>query len=124
MQLEQIMYQPMQRTLSTEGRNYNSVDLEYLSASVLYCGSSKPFDVGPPMSLRATERGFGIFDSYVPGPPLTRIDFPAIHRMPSMHLQHGKKEYFGRSGEEASDIFAHILVKNTKLKIGRDDEEK
>ena len=47
MQLEQIMYQPMQRTLSTEGRNYNSVDLEYLSASVLYCGSPLSFGSKP-----------------------------------------------------------------------------
>ena len=43
---EQIMYQPMQRTLSTEERNYNSADLEYLSASVLYTPKIEPLANG------------------------------------------------------------------------------
>lgn len=66
--------------------------------------------------LLVTERSLKIFDPNVSA-PLTRLDIKPHHDMPTPHLQHLEGEYFGRSRNEAADIFASIFVNNTKIKF-------
>lgn len=43
--------------------------------------------------------------------PLVRLDCKSHHGMPENHLQFGSNAYTGRYGEEAKDIFSHIVLK-------------
>ena len=63
-----------------------------------------------------TNTSFKIFSSEVDA-PLTRLDLEGHHGMPIPHLQHLEKEFFGRGGNEAADIFADVFCKNTKIKF-------
>jgi len=124
MQLEQTleMYQPMQiqRTKPEMQRVYTIVNLESLSASALY-GISGPLGGSGPLRLTGGPRGFKILGN---SGPLMRLDYPAHHGLPEMHLQYGKKEFLGRSGNEAADILAEVLRLNPKIKFPGIDEDK
>lgn len=64
--------------------------------------------------LSSTPKSLKIFSENL-GAPLTRLDFRANHGLPENHIQFGHKTYTERSGEEAKDLFNHILL--TKLRI-------
>lgn len=50
------------------------------------------------------------------GVPLVRFDFKD-HEFGDKHLQFGEKTFTGRTGDEAAEIFAHILVSNPRIKM-------
>jgi len=149
MKLEQQMYK-ISRV--GKERIYTIGNLENLSATALYYGEgggSSGFSGGiggggfggigkkecnkygivitplmedsEPLNLIGTGSSFKIFTpklSY----PLVRFDLDN-HEFGEKHLQYGKEDYFGRSGNEAADIFAELLRLNPKIKFPGMDEE-
>ena len=64
-----------------------------------------------PLRLESGERGLKLFEGEHKA-PLVRLDYNADSNgsKPAKHLQYGKNDYFGESGNEAADIFAQIFV--------------
>src|SRR3989344_3330672 len=46
-----------------------------------------------------------------------RLDLKPHHGLPGMHLQHGTNDYFGRTGNEAADIFGELYRRNWRIKL-------
>jgi hypothetical protein len=142
MRLEQTleMYRPSE--IYDEKKTYTFQDLEYLSASALYIGGPlgsgplmprsrplmpkfseplrpipKPEPISiPELNLDFTGKSYKILDSGKGGSPVTRLDLKP-HEFGNIHLQHGERDYFGRNGDEAADLFAEILRLNPKIKF-------
>ena len=82
---------------------------------------SKPLS-SKPLTIKGTGKSFKIFTPEM-NTPLTRIDLKS-HEYGDMHIQHGKKDYFERRGDEAADIFAEIYRLNPKLKFPWENKDK
>ncbi|HLD38400.1 MAG TPA: hypothetical protein VJA20_03090 [Candidatus Nanoarchaeia archaeon] len=77
-------------------------------------GSSVKFGDGTYLS--PTPKSLKIFSEDF-GPPLVRLDFKSNHGLPENHLQFGRKTYTERYGEEAKDIFSHIVLKKVSVDL-------
>jgi len=75
---------------------------------------------GSNLRLTGSQGGYKIMDKEKGGAPLVRLDLDN-HEYGDKHIQYGKKEFTSRVGNEAADIFAHILVSNPRIKFPGDD---
>ncbi|MEK6844991.1 MAG: hypothetical protein AABX44_01925 [Nanoarchaeota archaeon] len=66
--------------------------------------------------LSSTPKSLKIFSEDF-GPPIVRLDFKAHHGLPENHLQFGSGTFTERYGEEAKDIFSHIVLKKLKVEM-------
>src|SRR3989338_5643177 len=136
MQLEQTLeiYRPIQRTQERQ-RGYTVVDLESFSASALYnsgpFGGSGPLGCGlgggsifdkmdkfassRPLEFKPKGMSYKIIDPELKI-HLLRLDLDSHHRKPAPHLQYGKTFFTERTGNEAADMLAEILRRNSKIK--------
>ncbi len=80
----------------------------------LYGQPKGAVDFGDGTYLSSTPKSLKIFSENL-GAPLIRLDFKAHGNLPENHIQFGHETYTERHGEEAKDLFSHILL--TKLRV-------